>query len=367
MRTGLRRLLKKTNNSFSLCGVINTENLLSQADRHHSNHKNKINLPKEKAFGAFSAKAGITLEASMTLPLVLMILALFISFFSGQLWQLRLQNALDEISEDIAVWSYALDFADDYSSGDWLSWVEGGNIPSISSGSIATLQELWHGKESLREDIGLFLKEKGSALLWQQLVKSWIIGKIGRDKLDASRIEKGAQGLSFSGSTLHKRDLDLILHYRIKPLFGEIFGLSTPVVQRSCRRLWIGTAVEKEEGEEAETDEKEEKKEEPTVYVTQNGLAYHGSQNCRVFKINPLFVMLSSVKNMRNEEGAKYYACERCALGREKQEMVWLTDFGNRYHHEADCPSLKRMTIPLSLSEAREKYRPCGFCGGSHE
>ena len=365
MRLKLRRLPNQLNSFSPLCGLTNHEYLLSQADQNDSNHKKYISLPTEKAFGAFSANGGITLEASMTFPLVLMILALFISFFSGQLWQLRLQKALDEIAEDIAVWSHAVDFADDYSQADWLSWVEGGNIGAALGGSEDALQAIWQGEKSLRDEVSLFIKEKASAAVWQQLVKGWLIGKIGRDKLDASRISQGAQGLSLSGSTLRSRELDLVLHYRVVPFFGELFGLSTPVVQRSCRRLWIGTAVEKEE--ETEEEEKEEEKEEPTVYVTQNGNAYHGSQSCRVFKINPLHVPMASVKNLRSEDGSQYRACERCALGRERQDLVWLTDFGNRYHHEEDCPSLKRLIIPISLSEAQEKYKACGFCGGSHE
>ena len=320
-------------------------------------------FPKEQTFGAFSRKAGITLEASMTLPLVLLILALFLSFFSAQVWQLRLQKALDEIGEDIAVWSYLLDFADDYSQTNLLSLTDGSKISMALGGSEEALQELMQEENDWLGDIRFLLKEKASALVWQQMVRTWLIGKVGRDRLEGSRIQKGAMGLSLSGSTLHSRDLDLVLSYRIVPLFGELLGISTPVVQRSCRRLWIGTPVEKEEQEE----EKEEKEEEPTVYVTENGRAYHGSQSCRVFKINPLLVLLSSVKELRNEEGSKYYACERCALGRDKQDLVWLTDFGNRYHHEQDCPSLKRMIIPLSLSEAKEKYKACGFCGGSHE
>ena len=343
---------------------LNQRYLLSR-HKNLSNNTFKKCLPNLQTSGAFFPKAGITVEASLILPLMLLIFAVFFSFFSAQLWQLRFQKALDEIGEDIAVWSHVLDFADDYTGSSLLTLAEGGKLSSALGESpgemISLLQE-----ENRMEEVKLFLLEKGSALLWQAGIKAWLVRKLGQNKLDGSLVQKGSQGLSLSGSTLHDRELDLVLTYRFRPLFGELFGISVPVVQRSCRRLWIGTPVEKEAAG-AEEQETEEKEEEPLVYVTENGRAYHGSQDCRVFKIHPLFVSLVSVGGLRNEEGAKYYACERCALGREPLPMVWLTDFGNRYHHEEDCPSLKRMIISLSLSEAQEKYKPCGFCGGRHE
>lgn len=332
------------------------------------NNFTKNSLPKDSVSGAFFQKespgngrqpASLTIEAALALPIFLLAAGLFFSFFSAQLLQLRFQKALDEIGEDVAVWSYVLDFADDYTGTDLLTLADGGALSGALAGDGEDLSALLSQDADLVHEVELFLFEKGSALVWQQLIKQWLIGKAGRDRLDRSVIQGGADGLSLSGSTLHGRELDLVLSYRICPLFGRAFGISSPVVQRSCRRLWIGTKVVKTEEEETEEAEQEE-----TVYVTEKGAAYHKDLNCRVFNVKPISVPLAAVPSMRNEEGKIYYPCDRCVEGRPDQLMVWLTDFGVRYHYEADCPGLKRTIIEIAISEAREKYRPCGFCGG---
>ena len=321
------------------------------------------NLPNRFASGVGAGKGGITVEAALALPLFLFAISVFFSFFAAQFWQLKLQKNLDSIAEDIAVWSYALDFADDYSGSNLLTLVEGGSISRALSGSGADLESLLRGEKDLIREMEQFLLEKGSALVWQPLIREWLVNRVGREAVNASLIQNGAGGLSLSGSTLHKRNLDLVLSYRWIPLFGDLFGVSTPIVQRSCRRLWIGTPVAKEK-EEKEEEQEEEEEEEALVFVTENGIAYHRNQECRVFQIHPISTSLSAIGSLRNENGGKYYPCERCVLGKPVSETVCYTDFGVRYHNVFDCPGLKRVLIRLALSEAKEKYKPCGFCGG---
>ena len=319
----------------------------------------KNSLPKDSVSGAFFQKASLTVEAALALPAVLLAAGLFFSLFSAQMLQLRLQKALDEIGEDVAVWSYVLEFADEYTGTDLSVLTDGGALSGALSGDGEDLALLLSRQTDLMEEVKIFLLEKGSAVLWHQLVREWLIRKIGREKLDGSVLKGGADGLSLEGSTLHDRELDLILSYRISPRFGRIFGISAPVVQRSCRRLWTGTKVVKEEEEETDPEEQEE-----TVYVTEKGQAYHRDQNCRVFHVQPVSALLSEIPSLRNEEGKKYYPCERCADGRAEPLIAWITDFGVTYHYDRNCPGLKRTLIEISISEAREKYRPCGFCGG---
>jgi hypothetical protein len=328
------------------------------------NNFTKNSLPKDSVSGAFLRKdaspaASLTVEAALALPVFLLAAGLFFSFFSAQLLQLRFQKALDEIGEDVAVWSYALDFADDYTGTDLLTLADGGALSGALAGNGEDISYLLSQEADLLEEMKLFLMEKGSALVWQQLLKQWLIAKVGRERLDRSVLQDGADGVSLSGSTLHDRELDLVLSYRIAPLFGRVFGVSAPVVQRSCRRLWIGTKVVKEEEEETGEEEQEE-----TVYVTERGSAYHKDLNCRVFHVDPVSVPLDAIPSLRNEEGKIYYPCDRCVLGRPEPLIAWVTDFGTRYHYDKNCPGMKRTVIEMALSEAREKYRPCGFCGG---
>ena len=331
-------------------------NIINRQRPSNKNNKNESRLSHSPVPGAHYFSASLSVEAALALPLFLLVLSLFFTFFSGQLWQLRLQKAIDEICEDVAVWSYILDFADDYTGSDLLALAEGGRLSGVLKGNPSDLADLLQ-KGEWREEIKLFALEKGSALIWQRLIKEWLIRKLGREALTASLISGGPEGLSLSGSTLRNRNLDLVLAYRIHSPFSLPFRLEYPIVQRSCRRLWIGTRVNKTPNEEEETEEE-------TVYVTGSGQVYHISRQCRVLAITPTQTDESGVVAARNLSGAKYKACQRCTRGRPVKQAAWVTPYGTRYHLKEDCSSLIRNIGEIAISEAEEKYRPCHYCTG---
>jgi len=98
------------------------------------------------------------------------------------------------------------------------------------------------------------------------------------------------------------------------------------------------------------------------VYVAKNGEKYHRNKDCQYIRITPLVVNYDAIKNMRNNAGAKYYACERCYV--KGANTLYITEEGNRYHADSDCPSLKRTIYMITLKEAVEDgYSPCSKCG----
>ena len=338
-------------------------NTISFCHRPTQTDQDRQRLSKSRDPGAASFPASLTVEAALTLPLFLLLCSLFFTFFSGQIWQLRLQKALDDVCEDVAVWSYLIDFADDYTSIDLLALADGGLISGALDGDGDSVAALLAGEADLISEIRVFLAAKGSALLWQPLLKSWVAARAGTEALRASPVIDGAQGLSLSGSSLHGRNLDLVLSYEIGSAVRFPFQLRYPVVQRSCRRLWIGTKVEKPDSQE-DTEEEEEKQED-IVYVTANGAVYHLTKSCRVLALKILTVDASVLPTLRNTSGGKYYPCDRCAKNQTLSgTTVIITEPGTRYHYRFDCPSLKRTIRELPVSEAKEKYRPCHYCGG---
>jgi len=48
-------------------------------------------------------------------------------------------------------------------------------------------------------------------------------------------------------------------------------------------------------------------------------------------------------------------------VGEVSEEQVFVTRTGKKYHR-ADCSSLRRSKIPISLAEAKQRYGPCGRC-----
>ena len=330
---------------------------LPQPQSYESFRKPK-RLSKTPASGG-SLRAVITVEAALAFSLFLLLVSLFFTFYREQAVALRAQKALDETAETVAEWSYAVAFAEEYTGTGLMEITEGSRISSVLS-SDSSLLTLLDGKTDLLQEVKAFLIEKGSAVLWQAALKRIVAAKIGEDRLKAAGVEGGAAGLSLSGSTLHARELDLVLSFRVASRVGFPYRLHIPVTVRSMRRLWTGTVSQKPESEA----EDEEETEETIVYVTANGEVYHRSLSCRVLNIRPTAVPAAEIGEYRNNGGGKYYPCDYCCRGRPVTAgMVYITDDGVRYHADRDCGEITRYIRKIALSEAEEKYRPCHFCG----
>ncbi|MDE0681648.1 MAG: hypothetical protein OXI63_01915 [Candidatus Poribacteria bacterium] len=52
---------------------------------------------------------------------------------------------------------------------------------------------------------------------------------------------------------------------------------------------------------------------------------------------------------------------DSAAIGETSEEQVFVTRTGKKYHREG-CISLRRSKIPISLTEAKQRYGPCGRC-----
>ena len=300
--------------------------------------------------------ASITLEAAAAGTLFLIVCCLFLTFFGAELVQIRLQEALDGICRKVSVWSVALSVANEYTDTDLLSIADTEAGSSGLSGIKKRALSVIRGESEVMEELEDFVVREGAALVWQELIRQWLIASVGREKLDRSFIRGGANGLMLLGSTLEERTLDLVLRYEIRSPLSFPLDLSFPVVQRSCRRLWIGT-------KSLVIEEEEEEEDEQLVLVTQYGTVYHTTAACRSLNLHPVKVDVTMIDTLRNENGAKYYPCEYCARRAVQEGTVIITTDGTRYHTKENCGAISRHVSRISLSEAQEKYRACKFCG----
>ena len=316
-------------------------------------------LSRTSASGGFF-RGVMTVEAAVSFSLFLLLCGLFFTFYQEQTVALRAQKALDEVCEAVAEWSYAVSFAEKYTGTDLMGIADGSAVGSVLAGE-ARWTTLLGGKEKLIREVGDFLLEKGSAVLWQAVIREILAEKIGADALKEAGVEGGAEGLSLAGSTLRGRELDLILSFRIASKVGLPFRLHIPVTLRSLRRLWTGTVLLQQEEQSQEDAEEEE---EDVVFVTENGEVYHRSLQCRILKIRPTAVPADEVGDLRNRNGGKYYPCDYCCHGRPVTAgLVYITEDGIRYHAERDCGEIMRYVRRIALSEAEKTYRPCYYCG----
>ena len=296
----------------------------------------------------------LTVEAALTMGIFLLLCSLFFTLFRSQRVRLNLQHELDSVCESVARWSYLVSFAEEYTGTDVLSLANGSTLQGVLSGDLSRALEYLNGETDLLEDLKAFLFQQGSALIWQEILRQWLISRAEKEPWIGQTIEGGVQGLSLSGSLLQDRCLDLQLSYRVSSPIRIPFGIRFNVIQRSCRHLWIGTKRVADEEEEADED---------IVYVTPTGTVYHETMGCRTLAITAIPVDAEHIGERRNNSGGRYYACRLCA-GKAYDEagVVFITDDGVRYHTTRSCSELKRTVNPIHRSEAEEKYRPCHYC-----
>ncbi len=105
-----------------------------------------------------------------------------------------------------------------------------------------------------------------------------------------------------------------------------------------------------------------ENKEETWVYITKTGKAYHKSTSCRYLDLSVRSVDRRQITGLRNKDGARYYACEKCGK-LSKTGSVYITDYGTVYHSSLRCSGLKR-TIYRVLETETDGRTPCKKCYG---
>lgn len=98
------------------------------------------------------------------------------------------------------------------------------------------------------------------------------------------------------------------------------------------------------------------------VYITPSGIRYHLTEACRYLRVEIRAVMGEELTHIRNGSGGKYYPCGECRP--EEEGLVYLTEWGDRYHGSSDCPAIKRTVYIVPLSQAEAEGRTvCRGCG----
>lgn len=177
---------------------------------------------------------------------------------------------------------------------------------------------------------------------------------LGTKKAKAVHVVGENAGMVAVSSDFSDDNIDLVINYVSNTPFDFLNVANFTCEQRAYVRKWIGNE-DMGDGSIGATLEPER-----LVYITENGVVYHSDRNCTYLRLSIQSVSKSSIPSMRNIEGAKFYACERCG---GSGSSVYITDYGNRYHSDINCSGLKRMIIVVPI-RAVEGWRPCSRCGG---
>lgn len=260
-------------------------------------------------------KASMTVEAAFVLPFFLFAFLNVISILEIYRVQSNLSAAMHMTSKEMAVYAYEYQavFNDDV-----------GKLESLG---------LTYGYASNR-----------------------VKNILGEKYLNHSPIKGGASGIGWYRSSVLEEDdcIDLIASYTIKPPVAVVGFGEFKMYNRMLTRAWTGYDNAAAANQNAD---------EELVYITPDGTVYHRSRTCSYLKLSIVPVNMAVLEDKRNEGGAKYYPCEEC--GNKERSVVYITNYGTRYHSSLQCSKLKRtiLTVPLSKVGGRGA---CSKCGGMH-
>ncbi len=140
---------------------------------------------------------------------------------------------------------------------------------------------------------------------------------------------------------------------KIEALFPILAFSDCKLITKCVVKPWTGYDV---------TTGKTRKDEDTIVYMTQYGTVYHRDRSCTHLSLSIQGVEISGIKEMENESGGHYSPCEYCG-GNGFVTLVFVTNYGNRYHTSLSCRGLKRQIRSIPLSEVGAAA-PCKKCGG---
>ncbi len=267
--------------------------------------------------------AGMTVEASIVLPLFLFFFINLASSIEMIRLHGNLQLALWETGNELAVYGYVLESGEQPDGGQ----SEGGQ------------EEKWWGRLS-------------DAVFSSVLVKSQLVYLLGEDYLDTSPLRNGADSLMLWESEVFGTEdtIDLVVTYSVAPWIKTVGFLPFRMANRYYGHIWNGYAV----SGQAQVGE--------AVYVAENGQVYHMSRDCTHLRLSVKRIDEGELNAARNNYGKRYRACERCVRGK-RAEIIYITGEGDKYHYNRDCPGLKRTVSLMLKSDAEKRYRPCSRCG----
>lgn len=177
--------------------------------------------------------------------------------------------------------------------------------------------------------------------------------RLGEQNLPFLCVEGGEGGMRIDTREAGEGNLEIRIAYRMKPFIWRL-----PVGNITINDRYYGHGFVGYTGGDGPGSWKEE----AYVYITPFGTRYHLTEGCRYLRVQIQAVMGEELSEIRNGSGGKYYPCGEC--GPDGKGLVYLTEWGDRYHGRSDCPSIKRTVYIVTLSEAEAEGRSvCRSCG----
>lgn len=312
----------------------------------------KIKALKTKAFSFVlkSFKSSLTLEAAVALPIFIFFVIAITYFLIIVSLQTNIQVGMDEAARSIGKKIYLANnietIYEDFKGED--------NTKTRERNILDDAEKTKEGENLKIDDETKSLVEMGINPL---TIKTWILkGKLF-DRVAESKITGGVVGFRTDKATYDEKEgiLDIVVNYTYQIPFLPASIANLDFVQRSKTHVWTGRQIKL--GIDGAGSEKQ------TVYITPTGTVYHTSKSCPYLDLSIHMISYSEIEAIRNKSEGKYYRCSECAKGKTPG-MVYITDYGTKWHTSLNCSGLKRTIIEKDISEIGDMHQ-CSKCSAS--
>ena len=275
--------------SFLKLSFHNKQNIRKEQDSLWTIHFYQIHTLNSERTSAFTSKASLTVEAALVVPIFSFAILCLVALLEMSVIRMTVKGALYSVARELSQQAYVL--------------------PAFTSFGVE-----------------------------QKLIK-----QIGSDRLERSMVVNDTDGLDCSGSVADwdKGELNLNVKYSMQV---PLLMFRVPVI--SCEESL------KVKGWTGQTSSMDGVDNGQVVYVTKYGTVYHKDSNCKFLNPSIRSVAISTIEEIRNHSGGKYYPCESCGRA-EQVGFFYVSSDGDRYHTSLNCNKIKRNYYAITLEEAK--------------
>ena len=282
-----------------------------------------LHMKRREKKACRSVSASMTLEAVLTLSLLIFASVSLILPMKIMTTQRRIQAGLESAGENLSKYGY------------------------LAEAIAQKAQEKIPGADESDLEFGKKILETAVVIAYGQ--------SAAMEKVDTEQV----QSVSMLHSSVAENGsiVDLVMDYEIKMPFPVLGLKSIRTTARSRRRVWTGKS-----GLPSSSGEGKKEEEDQIVYVGKGSTRYHLSRECHYLSSRLTAVPFEVIGEKRNINGGKYGPCAVCGEGAGPGSSVYIAVSGSSYHTTRGCRSLIAYVRAVHLSEVKH-LGACSYCG----
>lgn len=273
-----------------------------------------------RAWQGTSLKASLTVEAALSLPIVLFAAVLLMMPMKIMDTHRKMQAVAETVCADVSKYAYTGDKVKDGVDKIDRTGIIGTIVSYVESGSI-----------------GVYTASKAKKAADDNYLKN-VSGLRTRCFIDDDVVT-------------------IVLDYKYSLPFVSFFGLGgLSQTAVSSRRGWVGLDGALGGDKDGDDDDDE------WVWIGANSTRYHLTPDCHYLSNVFISATVDASGKSAYSGGRKYTPCDRCGKNAKPGQSVFVLKAGGKFHTTKDCNSLAAYVKKVKKSSV-EYLGPCSYCG----